>query len=227
MTSLTATARWTGAAYLGLAVTGMAAHLVLTPQLVRPGDPAATLQVLRESPALGQLALLAELLVVVTQALTAWGFFALLHRDRPAAAFAVASFGMANAVVLLGGTAFRAVAALVAGDAGLAPGGDAAATVALMFELSDAAWTAGAVFFGLWLIPMGAFVLGTRRMPLVLGWALVIGGAGYVLSALLTPIPSLAPVGEALAYLATVGELWMIGYLLTVGIRPATAPASA
>lgn len=39
-------------------------------------------------------------------------------------------------------------------------------------------------------------------------------------------MPALAPLAEALAYLATVGELWMVGYLLAVGIRPARqAPA--
>lgn len=93
----------------------------------------------------------------------------------------------------------------------------------MLYALSGAAWTAGSVFFGLWLIPMGMFALGTGRMPRLLGWALLVGGVGHVLSALLAPAPALAPIGAALAYLATVGELWTIGYLLRVGIRPPRA----
>jgi hypothetical protein len=227
MPSLAATARLTGAAYLGLALTGMAGHLALTAQLAVPGDPAATLERLRESPGLAQLALVLELLVVITQALAAWGFFALFRRDHPAAAFGTAAFGLGNALAILGSASFLATALAVSGDAALAPGDDAAATVGLLYALSGAAWDAGRVFFGLWLIPMGVFALSTRRMPGVLGWALVVGGAGYVLGALLGAVPALAPVGEALSFLATVGELWMVGYLLSVGIRPSVVRAPA
>ncbi|MCS0500206.1 DUF4386 domain-containing protein [Protaetiibacter mangrovi] len=201
-------ARSTGAAYLALALTGMAGHLVL-----------------RGMPGYAELALLAELLVVVSQALAAWGFFALFRRDHPTAAWGVASFGLANAIVILGSAGFLAVALAVGADPALAPGGDVEATVALLRALSDAGWQAGAVFFGLWLVPMGVFAITTRLMPRALGWALVVGGAGYVLAAVLGVVEALAPVADALAYLATVGELWMIGYLLTVGIRR-TAPAS-
>lgn len=228
MTSLTATARWTGAAYLGLAVSGMIGHLMLTAQLTVPGDPAGTLARLVEAPGLAQLALVMELLVVITQALAAWGFFALFRRDHLVAAFGVAAFGLANGIAILTSAGFLGTALAVAGDPALAPGGDASATVALLYALSGAAWKTGGVFFGLWLIPMGMFALGTRRMPRVLGWALIVGGVGYVLGALLAVVPALAPIGEGLAYLATVGELWMIGYLLSVGIRrsaPSASPA--
>src|SRR5690606_30555026 len=157
MPHLVTIARRTGAAYLGLALTGLVGHLVLTPRVIVPGDPAATLARLQDAPLLAQLALITELLIVLTQALAAWGFFAL--------------------------------------------------------------------FFGRWLVPMGVFALSTGRMPRVLGWALIVGGIGYGLGALLVVVPALAPLGEALALLATVGELWIVGYLLSVGIRPARATA--
>lgn len=221
MTQLVTIARCTGAAYLGLAAAGMVGHLVLTTQLTAPGDPAETLTRLHESPALAHLMIVMELLVVLTQALAAWGFFALFRRDHLVAAFGVAAFGMANALAILVSAVFLATAVAVSADASLAPGGDAAATVGLLAALSAAAWQAGALFFGLWLIPMGLFAVRTARMPRVLGWALIAGGVGYVLSALLAAVPMLAPLGEALAYLASVGEFWIIGYLLSIGIRPA------
>jgi hypothetical protein len=199
---------------------------VLTAQLSVPDDPGGTLDRLHEMPAIAELALVMELLVVITQALAAWGFFALFRRDDLVAAFGVAAFGLANGIAILASAGFLGTALAVADDPALAPDGDASATVALLYALSGAAWTTGGVFFGLWLIPMGMFALGTRRMPRILGWALIVGGVGYVLGALLAVVPALAAIGEGLAYLATVGELWMIGYLLSVGIRR-TAPSAS
>ncbi len=226
MRSLTTTARLAGAAYLALAVTGMAGYLVIRPALYVPGDPSATLDRLTEQPGLAQLGVVVELLVVVSQALAALGFFALFRRDHPSAGFGVAVFGMANAAAIMASAAFLGTALAVASDPSLAPAGDTAATVGLLYSLSDASWGVGAVFFGLWLIPMGWFAISTRRMPLILGWVLIVGGVGYVASALLGPVRELAVLADALSYLATVGELWMVGYLLSVGIRRVATPAS-
>ncbi|WP_167051721.1 DUF4386 domain-containing protein [Salinibacterium sp. ZJ77] len=222
-------ARLTGVAYLSLALVGMAGFLVVRPRLEVAGDPAATLALRAENPALAHLGIALELLIVIAQAAAALGFVALL-RDRPAAAFGVASFGIANALTILGSAGLLVGAQRVIDDPSLAPGGDAAATAALLVTLSAVAWKVGAVFFGLWLIPMGWFALSTRRMPRVMGWFLVVGGAGYVLSAIVAvSVPAIpAAVADALTLPATVGELWAVGYLLFVGIRPApSALASA
>ena len=97
----------------------------------------------------------------------------------------------------------------------------------LLRLISDAFWTVGGVFFGLWLVPMGWFILATGRMPRVLGGILIIGGAGYLVSAVLTAaLPGSTPVADMLSLPATAGELWMVGYLLSVGIRSA-APTEA
>jgi len=219
--TLTTTARLTGAAYLALAVTGAIGFLAIRSALLVAGDTAATLENLTDQAALARGGLALELLIVITQALAAWGFYALFRRDQPVAAFGVAAFGMANAVAVLSSAVFMSTALAVVGDASLAPGGDAAATVGLLYALSSACWTVGAIFFGLWLIPMGWFVLATRRMPRPLGWLLVAGGVGYVLGALLSVVaPALQAIADLLPLLATVGELWMIGYLLIRGIRP-------
>ncbi|MCC2031669.1 DUF4386 domain-containing protein [Microbacterium allomyrinae] len=222
----TRTARWTGGAYLGLALAGMLGFLVLRPQLHVPGDSAATLANLVDRGALVQAAIALELLIVVAQALAAVGFYALFRADRPVAAFSVATFGMANAAAVLGS------AAMIVAAYGLAsspsPVGDPV-MIAALFAVADAFWTVGAVFFGLWLIPMGWFALSTRRFPRVLGWILVIGGAGYVLDAFLSSSAPWLPsvVGDVMVIPATIGELWMIGYLLVCGIRPALAVSPA
>ena len=216
------TARITGAGYLGLAVFGMLGFLIVRPQIFASNDANATLANLVANPGLAQLGIALELLIVIAQSVAAAGFFALFLRDRPAAGFAVATFGMANAVVILGSAGLLSAALAVSGDASLAPGNDAAGTAQLLFSLSAIAWNVGGIFFGLWLIPMGWFALSTGRFPRVLGYFLVVGGLGYVLSAILSTavpqVPSL--VSNLLTMPATIGELWMVGYLLIIGIRP-------
>ena len=216
-------ARWTGAAYLALAIAGGFAFVGARGQLYVAADPAATLANLTAHHDLAVVGLVAEVITVIAQALAALGFFALMRRDRPAAAFGVASFGVANAIAILMSAALNATALAVVAQPSLAPGGDTAATVGLLYALSGACWTVGNIFFGLWLIPMGWFATSTRRFPKVLGWFLIAGGIGYLLGALVGVVaPELgSTLGNLLPLPATVGELWMIGYLLVRGIRPA------
>jgi hypothetical protein len=105
-------------------------------------------------------------------------------------------------------------------EVALDPIGDAATTVQLLYLVSGNLWGVGAVFFGLWLIPMGSCVLRSGWMPRPLGWVLVSGGIGYVLSAFIRYLaPEAQVVADALAYPATVGEFWIVIYLLAIGVR--------
>lgn len=205
------TARWTGVAYLALAAFGAVGFLIVRPLAVTDSGWAS-------------LGVALELGTVTTQAAAAVGFFALFRHDRPVAAFAIAGFGLANAVAILGSAAMLTTIVALGDDAAMTGGADAAPLLRL---IADAFWTVGGVFFGLWLMPMGWFILATGRMPRVLGGILIIGGAGYLVSAVLTAaLPGSAPVADMLSLPATAGELWMVGYLLSVGIRSA-APTEA
>ena len=91
----------------------------------------------------------------------------------------------------------------------------------LLFELSTNSWGVGALFFGLLLIPMGHVAAGSGLMPVWLGRTLIIGGVGYILSAFVSYGLSSPPAWlvEGLVIPATIGEFWMIGYLLVFGVR--------
>lgn len=221
MSSRISTARWTGIFYLGLAISGMLGFLFVRSALYVPDDALATLGNLEDRGSLARLGVAADLTIVLTQSLAALWFFRLFRREHSFAAGTIAAFGLVNAVVILVATAFSATALVVAGDVTLAPGGDQAATVQLLYGLSGAAWDVGALFFGLWLIPMGFVVVTSRVMPVLLGWVLMVGGVGYVLSAYVTQLTPDAPaiVEGLLTGAATVGEFWMIGYLLIFGVR--------
>lgn len=220
--ALKKTARVTGLLYLALGVAGMLGFLVIRPQIFADGDAAATLANLTGNEGLARLGIVAEMGVVAAQALAAVWFYKLFRSINHVAAWALAIFGILNAAAIMASAAFLGTALAVAGDPGLAVGGDPAGTVQLMYELSTNSWGVGALFFGLWLIPMGYVAATSGRMPVWLGRILIVGGVGYVLSAFakygIAGIDSW--LVDSLAVPATIGEFWMIGYLLTVGIRP-------
>ncbi len=231
MHALTRTARVTGLFYLGVAITGLLGFLIIRPQLFAADDPDATLANLIAHESLARAGVAFELGMVVTQTLTAVWFYRLFRSVNSLAAGGIAAFGLVNASVGLVSAAALATAVGVAVD----PVGDAAANVQVLYLVSGSLWGVGALFFGPWLIPMGWCVLRSGWMPRVLGWILVGGGLGYVLSAFIRYlVPDAFVVAEALAMPASVGEFWMVGYLLVRGVRrsvveqaPPAVPAPA
>jgi hypothetical protein len=220
MHALTRTARVTGLFYLGVAITGLLGFLIIRPQLFAADDPDATLANLIAHESLARAGVAFELGMVVTQTLTAVWFYRLFRSVNSLAAGGIAAFGLVNAIVGLVSAAALATAVGVAVD----PVGDAAANVQVLYLVSGSLWGVGALFFGLWLIPMGWCVLRSGWMPRVLGWILVGGGVGYVLSAFIRYlVPDAFVVAEALAMPASVGEFWMVGYLLVRGVRRSVA----
>jgi hypothetical protein len=96
--------------------------------------------------------------MVVTQTLTAGWFYRLFRSVDSFAAGGIAAFGLVNAIVGLVSAAALATAVGISVD----PVGDAAANVQVLYLVSDNLWGVGALFFGLWLIPMGWCVLRSR-----------------------------------------------------------------
>lgn len=228
-TALIRTGRVAALWYLGLAITGAVGFLVVRQNLYVDGDPSGTAANLLENEGLARFGIGLELGIVITQTLAALWFFRLFRRVDAFAAASLAALGIVNAVAIMIATAFSATALSVAIGSTPAPGGDPAASAQLLYDLNDATWAIGGVFFGLWLIPMGFLVMKSGTMPRLLGWVLVTGGLCYVLGAYVAFLfPDSGAVENALAFPATVGELWIIGYLLVRGLRlPDTVPVES
>jgi Domain of unknown function (DUF4386) len=219
------TARTTGLLYLAFFITGIAGSMLVRGQLFVAGDAHGTLSNLMERGSLARVGIVLELGIVLTQALTALWFYRLFRSVDTLAAGALAAFGMVNAVAILGSAALLATALDVAGDASLAAPGGAAATVQLLYVASGHLWGVAGMFFGLWLIPMGWLVLRSRWLPMPLGWILIAGGGGYLVSAFVSyAFPNADLVTQLLTGPATIGEIWIMGYLIIVGIRDHVRP---
>lgn len=208
-----ASARTTGAFYLALAVAGGLGFLVVRPMLA-DADPLTTLTQLREREALARTLIGLEMALAVFQVLAALWFHRLFRAVDGFAAVAIAVFGVLNAVAIMGSAAATATSL----EAALGNAGGDAGSPQLLLALSEHFWGVGSLFFGLWLVPMGVCVLRSGTMPRLLGRLLVVGGAGYVLSGFVTYLwPDASVVPELLVVPATVGEVWILGYLLVRG----------
>ena len=203
----------TGLLYLGVGLSGILGFLLVRPRLFEPDDPAETQANLLAHESLAQAVVGLELALVLTQALSAVWFYKLFRRTAPLPAGAIAVFGMANALVLTASAASLIAALDVAQDP-VVDGGSQ-----LLFVLSEGLWSAGSIFFGLWLVPMGLAVLASGWGPRLLGRLLAVGGVGYVLSAFAAAADLPETVGAVLVLPATAGELWMIGWLIYRGLR--------
>ncbi|MCH8563143.1 DUF4386 domain-containing protein [Nesterenkonia sp. YGD6] len=213
-------ARATGALYLIFVLIGVCGFLLIRPHLYDVTDPVATLSQLIANDSLARVGIALELGIALSQALVALWLFRLFRSVDVVAAGAVLAFGLVNAVAILTSAAMLATAQTVAGDPSLAPGGDAEATVQFAYAISANLWGAAAIFFGLWLIPMGLLVLHSGWMPRPLGWLLIVGGVGYILSAFVTLLlPDVGAAADALTIPAVLGEFWFVGYLLIRGAR--------
>ena len=215
---LVGTARIAGVWYLVLAIAGVVGFLVLHPQIYVSGDLPQTVANLSEHETIARLRLLLEFAIVISQALAAVYFFKLFKDIDHVASWALAAWGTMNAGVIMisaiamGGAINVANSTLIMSDK------------LIMIQIFDQfiknAWGVGSLFFGLWLIPMGYIVASSQRMPVWLGRTLILGGVGYIASAFLSYAGFRFSWIDMLTIPATIGEFWMIGYLLVFGIRP-------
>ena len=229
-TYLVRTARVTGLLYLAFFITGILGSLVVRGQLFAAENAQATLINLLDNEWLARVGIALELSIVLTQALTAVWFYRLFNSIDTLAAGSLTAFGLVNAVAILTSAALLATALDAATDASLSIAGGQAATVQLLYVVSGQVWGVAALFFGLWLLPMGWLVLRSRWMPQALGWTLIAGGLGYTLSAFVTYLfPNVELVSQLLTVPSIVGEVWITGYLIIFGIRrhtPARDPVT-
>lgn len=206
------TAKTTGLFYLGVALMGVFSFLFARENLYVDGDALKTASNLVEKETLARWGIASEIALVGFQALTALWFFKLFKKRDSFVAGLIAVFGMVNAIAILVSSAMwlGALNAALAGQSSIAQ---------TLFNNHENIWMMANLFFGLWLIPMG--VMATKaKMPKALGWFLITGGFGYILATFVTIIlPEQANFAELLAIPATIGEFWIIGYLLFKPVR--------
>lgn len=214
---LVAIARTAGIWYLIMAISGILGFLVFQPQ-VYDANPQKTITNLVEGETIARVRLLLEFVIIVSQALTAIWFYRLFRNVKEWAALAIGIWGTVNAVVITVSAIAMGASIKIALSSRVME--DKVVIIDLLTNLISNAWGVGGLFFGLWLIPLGYIITSTKRMPVWLGRTLIIGGVGYLISTAINYAGISGSWTGSLTIPATVGEFWMIGYLLIFGIRP-------
>lgn len=214
------TARLAGVWYLILFISGIFGFMVFHPQIFVDDDASKTLENLINLGFISRLRLLFELIIIVSQALAAIYFYKLFCVISKWAATTLGIWGTVNSVVIMV-SAISISCAISTASASSLTFPEKTILIQLLGALSTKAWMVGGLFFGLWLIPMGYIVISSGRMPVWLGRILIIGGLAYLLQTFIISLGVKGSYVDMLVIPATIGELWMVAYLLIYGIRPA------
>jgi hypothetical protein len=189
-----------------------------------PGDAAATAQKVMANAGLVRAGVVADLIQA-----TAWIFVAMVlylllrHVNENWARAMVILVAVGAAIVCLNGV-LPIAALLVAAEHSYVTAFGAAGSNALALLLLDIhhyGFLVAQIFFGLWLVPLGFLAYKSEMFPKALGVLLVVGGVGYLVGLLAV---FLGPtVGEAidtfLTLVPTAAEVWLLVYLLVIGVR--------
>lgn len=213
------TARITGAWYLMMAISGILGFLVFHSQIFVSGNPEQTLTNLIELESTARIRVLLEFAIVISQALTAVWFYKLFKDSYEWEAWTLGIWGMVNALAILI-SAISIASAIGIANSDISAIEDKVLLIQGFQNIISNAWGIGGLFFGLWLFPMGYIVIKSKRMPVWLGRVIVLGGIGYLISTVIRFAGIDFSFNRFLTLPATIGEFWMIGYLLIFGIRP-------
>lgn len=215
------TARITGVWYLIMAISGILGFMVFHSQIFVSGNPEQTLTNLVELESTARIRLLLEFAIVISQALTAIWFYKLFKDKYEWEAWTLGIWGMVNAIaIMISAISIASALGVANSDTGALE--DKVLLIQVLQSIISNAWGIGGLFFGLWLFPMGFMVIKSKRMPVWLGRVIVLGGIGYLISTVIRYAGIDFGFNRFLTLPATIGEFWMIGYLLIFGIRPIT-----
>ena len=217
-------ARIAGFFYLLLAVFGGLAELVARSNVIERGNAAATADNIVAHATLFRIGFVSDLIGLACFPIVAMLLYQLLRHVNQAWARAMLIF-VIIATAITGANLLNHFAALaVATDPGFAAalGADGSDALVLLFtSLHSHGYLIAQVFFGLWLLPLGYLAYTSGLFPKALGVTLILGCTGYLVDLLMRFLfPALGTEISAFVLIpAVIGELWIVGYLLTKGVR--------
>jgi hypothetical protein len=223
------TARITGLLYLGVAIFGGFAQGFVAPKVYATGDAATTAMNVVNNGMLVRLGVGADLVNQVFFVLTAMAFYQLFKHvgQRAAAALLIfamlaVAIGSLNALFLFEGLQIATGATYLAAWGAIGVN----AMVLLMLDMHHYGLPIAQIFFGLWLAPMGYLAFKSRQFPKALGVILIIASVCYLIDMLAAfLLPEFGQMIHGFIIIpCAVAEVWMVLYLLIIGVRTPKAP---
>jgi hypothetical protein len=227
MTAPQRLARTAGVYYLVVAVFGGFAHAVRT-QVYVPGDATTTADNVVKHADLVRFSFAADLVQATFAVFLVLALYRLLRHVQPAMARAMVVFVVLQVGITCLNLVHQFGALMVATQSSYtnafgAKGTDA--TVLLLMDLQHNGYLVAQIFFGLWLFPLGLLAYRSGMFPRALGVILMVATGAYLVdTALQFMAKDVADVvsGPVLVPIVIVAEVWMMLYLLIVGVRTPT-----
>jgi len=224
MNSVKKRARVAGLLYLLLAITSVFGLIYVPSKIIVPQDTLATVHNIIASEVLFRLGILSNLIYLIVFIFLVQAFYNLFKEvNTKQASLMVSLVLVAIPVAFLNELNQVAVLILLNGDGFMQvfETKQLHALVRMFLNLYEYGNFMVTIFWGLWLIPLGLLVIKSRFIPRILGFLLIIGCSGYVVSGftfLLSP-----HYGRIVFPIATIpsaiSEFSMILWLLIKGAR--------
>ncbi len=218
--------------YLVVAIFGGFAYGYVLGTVYVPGDATTTAANVVANAGLVRIGVIADLIQATVFAFVGMSFYRMLkHVNQSVASAMMILVAIATGIMCLNDI-FQFAALLVAtGNTYAAAFGSngANALVLLLLDMQHYGFLIAQIFFGLWLVPLGYLAYRSEMFPKVLGGVLILGGVCYLIDMLaLFLVPGIgAQLNSFLIIAPTVAEIWMVGYLLAVGVKDPARLASA
>jgi hypothetical protein len=217
-------ARRAGFLYLIVAIFGAFAYGVVIGRVYVAGDAAATAANVAANAGLVRIGVVADLIQATVFVFLAMTLYVLLKDVSKNAGRAMVVLVAIAATITCLNLVFEFASLLVATDESYATAFGAAgsnALVLLLLDIQHYGYLIAQIFFGLWLVPLGYLAYKSGMFPKALGVVLIVAAASYLVdTAVLFLLPDLGKqINTFLIIPPIIGEVWMLGYLLVVGVK--------
>jgi hypothetical protein len=217
-TSALRLARRAGLFYLSLVPLGFFGNKYI-PSLMEPSNAAATINNILAHASLFRLSVLSALTTPIVTVLVALLLYQLLQSVNRNQAVLMVVFALAAAPIAMLNELNHFAVLLLLGGAGYTAAFSPAqiqSQVMFFLDLNRQGGFIAAIFWGLWLLPMGSLVFHSGFLPRIIGVLLIIAGIGYLIDcAALFLFPDL---NVAVSQLTFIGELALLLWLLIKGV---------
>lgn len=211
-------ARVAGLLYLLVVPLGIFGALYVPSRLIVSGDAETTAKNLMASEFLFRLGIISDLLAPIVLIFVVLFLYKLLKPVNKTMAWLMVIFLLLGVPIALFGKANQFIALqLLSGADYLAvfPTEQLQALAYLFLRLHDRAGTIAAIFWGLWLFPMGYLVFKSGFFPRILGILLMIACFGYLINSFAIFLGYTVNTG----LFAALGEVLFILWLLIKGVN--------
>jgi hypothetical protein len=217
-------ARIAGGLYLFVGIFGGFAEGFLDPKIYAAGDAAATARNVLASPELVRIGVFAHLVDATFFVFMALALYQLLkHVNKSVARSMLVLVALAVSIISLNAVfEFEALQVATNSSYAAALGTTGSnAVVQVLMDIQHYGTLIAQIFFGLWLAPMGYLAYKSGWFPRALGIVLVAATVSYLadmLTAFLVPDFG-KQIHAFLTIMPIIGEVWLLGYLLVIGVR--------